>query len=119
MAVNRDGTTGWIGSSEPASYSVTLADGRALPDWLAPGGKGLYFGQRPANVERIELRVVATFADGTSMTRYITIDTVSGELEPLPDKHAVLDMPRMFSRQFAAAEPIQIDSRQLSALLAE
>ena len=100
-------------------YSAQLADGRPLPSWLGSGGKGLVMGERPADVDRIELRVKAVFSDGTEVTRFVTVDTNSGEIQPLLQKRSEIDRPALFSQQFAAnSDPQQPDTDLLAAALA-
>ena len=98
-------------------YSVLRADGRPIPDWMSSSGQGLFIGQHPVDVERIDLRIVATFADGSSITRYVSIDTTTGEIKPLKDRHANFDRPKTLSRQFASLEHEDFDHRALTAAL--
>jgi len=54
------------------------ADGRALPGWLNRAGPELLVGERPADSERVELRIIAVLSDGTTIERDVVIQTSSG-----------------------------------------
>ena len=84
-----------ISGRSVSEYRVMQADGRPLPDWLERVGTGLLMGKRPANSEVVQLRVIAILKDGTSETREVTIQTNSGELKQLADKHA--ERQKLFS----------------------
>ena len=84
-------------------YGVTQADGRPLPGWLREADKGQLMGLRPADAGRIELRIVAQFSDGSTMTRFVTIDTNSGEISPLRGRDLSQAAPRTFSEHFDGA----------------
>ncbi len=67
------------------SYSVTLADGSALPDWLTfdAATRSLSFAANaPSNsdVGLLDLRVTASEPDGTSSSTTVTLSLLDGEL---------------------------------------
>ncbi|MGQ0672289.1 MAG: Ig-like domain-containing protein, partial [Hyphomicrobium sp.] len=97
-------------------YRVLQADGRALPDWLDRAGPEVLIGERPADSERVELRVIAVLSDGTTIERQVVIQTNSGEIQPLnPGQRAEL-LP-MFTDQIEA-QSRQADLERLALALA-
>jgi Cadherin-like domain len=85
-------------------YRVMQADGRALPAWLDRAGPQLLIGERPADAEEIQLRVIAVLSDGTAIEHSIKIQTMSGEIQPLTSGKRA-DLAPMFSRQIQAELP--------------
>ena len=84
-----------------ADYRVLSADGGPVPGWLDRANAGLFIGERPANVDRVGLRVIVVYSDGTSETKVIIIETMSGEIKTLaPDQRTELRLP--FMEQLAA-----------------
>ena len=77
-------------------YRVMQADGRPLPNWLDRVGGDLIVGRHPPSVETINLRVTAILPDGRTMTRYVTIQTNTGEIQPMKDRRADA-APALFS----------------------
>ena len=69
-----------------SSYAVTLANGDPLPSWLRLDDKGgLITGEPPVGVQTIHLRVEVILNDGTSIIRYISVDTFTGEITAMRD----------------------------------
>jgi VCBS repeat-containing protein len=64
-----------------ADYRVTLADGRALPDWLRITQKGVLIGERPVSIDTVGLAILATTRDGQLIEEYVTIDLRTGEVK--------------------------------------
>ena len=92
-------------------YRFLRADGSALPDWLDRVGGTLLMGERPADAEQLQLRIEVVYADGTSESRTIMIETNSGEVQPFSGQQAGA-APKMFADQFnpttvAAEEGVQ------------
>ena len=82
-------TTPGAGAGSVVDYKVLSADGSPMPSWLDPVHKDLIIGRRPADVEELLLRVMVIYADGRSETRGIQIETVSGEIKPMPRESKV------------------------------
>ncbi|HRD78057.1 MAG TPA: Ig-like domain-containing protein, partial [Hyphomicrobiaceae bacterium] len=77
-------------------YRVMRADGGPMPGWLDRIGLDLLIGQRPADVDRIALRIIIIFGDGTTELKDVEIDTMSGEIKTLgPGKRADVRLPFM------------------------
>ena len=83
-------------SEAGVEYRVMQADGRPLPSWLDRVGGDLIVGKHPPSVETIELRVTAILPDGTTVTRHVTIQTSTGEIQPMKERRADA-APAMFS----------------------
>ena len=66
-------------------YSVEMANGQALPAWLDHAGSRVLMGERPVDVERLELHISATLSDGTIIDRDVVIQTSTGEIQPLAE----------------------------------
>ncbi len=84
-------------------YRITQANGQPLPGWFNKAGDSLYLGERPADVDTLQLRLIVFYEDGTSDSRAIEIHAQSGEMKPLPDNQAALT-PKTFDRQFNPTE---------------
>ncbi|MEQ1714252.1 MAG: hypothetical protein ABL908_23020, partial [Hyphomicrobium sp.] len=89
------------GQRQIVEYRVTQIDGRPVPGWLERVGGDLMLGERPADVETIELRVEGRFNDGTSVVQEVSIHAITGEIQPLRQSggHA----PALFRDQFRAS----------------
>ncbi len=83
LIVGTSNGTPFRAGTEINQLNVTLSDGRPLPAWLDRVGTGLLMGERPADADRIDLRISASMSDGSSITRHVTIDTNTGEIQPL------------------------------------
>jgi len=62
-------------------YSVTSADGRALPAWLGRPSFNRLEGLPPAGLSVLDLRVRALVSDGTVLRRDLRIDLATGAIE--------------------------------------
>ncbi|MCB1483645.1 MAG: cadherin-like domain-containing protein, partial [Hyphomicrobiaceae bacterium] len=109
----------WIRRQGEAQFTVQLADGRPVPEWLSVSSQALLIGQRPANIESIDLRIVASFPDGATIIRYVSINTDTGEIEQIENRRAGLERPVTLSQQFAALEPGELDFAILGDFLAD
>ncbi|GGG05039.1 hypothetical protein GCM10010924_37030 [Rhizobium wenxiniae] len=96
------------GEVENASFGVTLADGRPLPDWLKPTRQGLVIGRPPAGLEFIDLRLHGNSSDGT-ISDTIRIDLHTGAiLDHVSDRRTDLG-PGLFSDHLLAATDLYGD----------
>ena len=69
-----------------SSYAVTLANGDPLPSWLRLDDKGgLISGEPPVDIQNIHLRVEIILSDGTTIIRYVSVDTFTGEITAMHD----------------------------------
>jgi hypothetical protein len=82
-------------------YRVLQADGKPLPGWLSRADDGVLMGEHPANVEVLELKVIAIRGDGSTIVREVRIDTNTGEILPL-DRVQRSEAPLMFGDQLRA-----------------
>jgi hypothetical protein len=85
-----------------SDYRVTLADGRALPEWLRIAQKGVLIGERPPQIESIDLAIVATTRDGQLIEEFVTIDLHTGEVKHLDEPTAGRSTGSLFSEQIMA-----------------
>ncbi len=93
---------GRISGQAITEFRFVQANGKPLPSWLDEASDGFLIGERPVNVERIEIRVIAVLEDGTTIEKDVVIDTVAGDVKPLASSQRT-ELPAMFSKQFAAA----------------
>ncbi len=89
------------GQRQIVEYRVTQIDGRPVPGWLERVGGDLMLGERPADVETIELRVEGRFNDGTIVVQEVSIHAVTGEIQPLRQSGG--NAPALFRDQFRAS----------------
>ncbi|MFA5950564.1 MAG: hypothetical protein WC807_09810, partial [Hyphomicrobium sp.] len=82
-------------------YGVTLADGRAIPDWLQRNRKGVLSGIVPTGVSSVDLSVTVGYSDGTRDAFKIAVDPNTGEIKPLSEKRADIEIAPLFSAQLA------------------
>jgi hypothetical protein len=82
-------------------YRVLGSDGGPQPGWLDRVGTNFLIGQRPADVDRIGLRVIVVYVDGSSEVKDVQIETMSGEIKTFElGKRADVRLP--FMDQLAA-----------------
>ena len=104
-------------SKQVAEYRVMQADGKPLPSWLDRAGPDVLIGRRPADLDFVSLRVTVLFTDGTSESKEVRIETMSGEIKPLALLRSGEAAP-LFPAQFAAIEILSDDeTRQLAEAL--
>jgi hypothetical protein len=84
-------------------YRVQRADGRPLPNWLERIGPDVMMGARPADSERIDLKVTAILSDGTAIHQDVVIRTATGEIQPLGNPQLATALPG-FSDQLDRAQ---------------
>ncbi|NKB36753.1 MAG: DUF4347 domain-containing protein [Gammaproteobacteria bacterium] len=67
-----------------SSYTVTLANGDPLPSWLRLDDKGgLISGEPPVDIQDVQLKVEVQLSDGSSVVRYVSVDTFTGEISAM------------------------------------
>ncbi|MEM1040691.1 MAG: Ig-like domain-containing protein, partial [Pseudomonadota bacterium] len=66
-----------------SNYSVRMADGSEVPDWVRVVRDGFIVAERPANLLDLELTITAHMQDGSEISRSVRIDGPSGEIQPL------------------------------------
>lgn len=77
------GASDKLGLNDAVEWKVQRSDGRPIPDWLRFTGQNMLMGDRAANEEGIDLRLIAILPDGTTIAREVRIVTTTGELQPL------------------------------------
>ena len=65
------------------AYKVEMADGSAVPDWIRIVRDGFVVAERPANLWDLELRISAEMSDGSVVSRGVSIDGPTGEIQPI------------------------------------
>ncbi len=71
------------GAPTVVDFRVTMADGRALPHWLDRVGAQVLMGERPVDAEVLELHITANLSDGSTIERDVSIQAITGEIQPL------------------------------------
>ena len=94
-------------------FRFVQASGKPLPAWLDEASNGFLIGERPVNLESIEIRVIAVLEDGTTIEKDIIINTVTGDVKSLTNSQRTELIP-MFSKQFAAAP--KLNDREIEKL---
>ena len=92
------------GGKRVAEYRVLQANGAPIPGWLDRVGSDLLIGQRPADVDAISLKIIVIYADGSFETKTVRIETMSGEINPMPEQRRAEALP--FLQQFAARDQL-------------
>ena len=90
------------GDKRIIDYRVTRADGTALPAWLDRVGKDLLIGEHAPDEEVINLRVEAIYSDGSTAVEEVTIQTSTGEIQPLKNIQKDATPPALFKDQLKA-----------------
>ena len=98
LMINAQGIGHEAGKSV-VEFRFLQANGRPLPSWLNEASDGFLIGERPSDVERLELRVIAVLEDGTVIEKDVVIDTMAGEIKPLETGRRT-ELPPMFYDQF-------------------
>ncbi len=65
------------------SYKVLQSDGRPLPDWVSAADNGTLLVQAPIAGRTLDLRIVATLADGSTIERGILLHLPTGQVEEI------------------------------------
>lgn len=79
----RHETTISVGDQEVVRWNVEQVDGTPLPSWVRQVSPGLLLLETPANAGELKLRFTAYYADGETQTRYIGLQTLTGEMREL------------------------------------
>lgn len=83
-------------------FRFTTRSGDALPGWLDEASHGFVIGERPADVEVIELRIEALLEDGSVIEKDVRINTLTGDIQAIgPERRA--ELAPMFTRQLGAS----------------
>ncbi|MEW5963360.1 MAG: Ig-like domain-containing protein [Pseudomonadota bacterium] len=98
-------------------YRFTRLDGTQPPSWLDEIGQGVLVGQVPANVEALQLRVIAVMEDGSEQHIDVVIHTRTGEIQRIAGGKRA-ELPVMFSEQLPADRALSLDDIEaLGAML--
>ncbi|WP_283193222.1 Ig-like domain-containing protein [Rhizobium sp. AN80A] len=88
--------------TDKTSFSVTLSDGRALPDWMTVTRGGMIIGRPPVGAVSVDIRIWGTSRDGT-VSDTLRIDLQTGTvLDHVRDRRADLGPGALFSSQMLA-----------------
>ncbi len=80
-----------------ASFTVTLADGSPLPDWLRATRQGVVIGHPPAGLPLIDIRISGTSPQGDPVADDIRIDLMNGSIMNHESDREALLIPSLFS----------------------
>jgi hypothetical protein len=98
-------------------YRFSRLDGSPLPSWLEETSQGLLVGQVPANVEALQLRVIAVMDDGSEQHVDVVIQTRTGEIHRIAGSKRA-ELPALFSEQLRADRALSLDEIEaLGAML--
>ncbi len=90
------------------SYSVTLSNGQALPDWLKFNSETLKFAGTPSNdnVGTIEIKVIATDGSGESAFDIFTLQVINVNDAPIVQQK-INDQDIMINTDYSFEIPVQ------------
>ncbi len=94
-------------SSAIEDYRLTLADGRALPEWLTKGTNGLIFAELPADVGSVDIKLSIALENGQTMTGFFTIHARTGEITDISKDQAPEQFSSLFSEQLTDTMKVQ------------
>ncbi len=77
-------------------YSILLADGRPLPKWIDVAENGLLLVDPPVGIKEVDIKIYAQMSDGQAVTRAISLQLRSGEVQELQIESS---RPSMFEEQ--------------------
>jgi hypothetical protein len=84
-----------------------------LPPWLDRAAPDLLIGRSDVNVETLELRIEAVYADGATIVEEIAVDTTTGKISPLKVvRQGELAPAQLFKDQFNAKPMLSGDQVQ-------
>jgi hypothetical protein len=92
-------------------WKVQQANGYPLPTWLSFVGNKVLMGERAADAEVLNLRVIGILENGETVTHEVRIDPVSGEVQPLRIGRSGSIAPLPFWQQIQA-EPALTESQR-------
>ena len=75
-------------SSGVVAFSATYANGQPFPSWMSEVSDGEYMIDRSVDIEVVVLELVAHRDDGTTLTRVVEIDTLTGEIREHDPVHS-------------------------------
>ena len=79
------------------SITVLRADGRPLPTWIDVADNGLLLAQAPVGGGALDMRIHARLTDGTIITRAVTLQLATGEVQEFKLENG---RPKMLEEQF-------------------
>ena len=107
-------------SNAVADWTVELADGRPLPDWIKRDSARSLISEVPSGVELLNLKISATFFDGSTVERYIAINLRTGEIIPIKPPRDGRFAPPVFGDMFDRHAALRRrEQRWLGALISE
>jgi len=80
-----------------------------VPPWLGRAGPDLLIGERPADLETIELRIEGICSDGSRVVQDVHIDVTTGEIKPLKPLQHGEAAPLLFRDQLYADRELSPD----------
>ena len=94
--------TGIVGGVSDAAveWTLSMADGRPLPDWIRRDTGRTFIAEVPSHAQPLNLKIIATFPNGSSVERYVMIDLKTGEIRPLKPPRAGHPFPPLFQDMF-------------------
>lgn len=101
------------------SYAFTTVDGNPLPEWVDTSKHGLVFVHRPADVELLRMRIIATLDDGTIIEKLIEIQMINGEIALVEETAANLQVQPVMLAELASSELALLDHSKLFEALAD
>jgi len=102
-------STASLGGKSIVEYRVTRTDGSPVPPWLGRAGPDLLIGERPADLETIELRIEGICSDGSRVVQDVHIDVTTGEIKPLKPLQHGEAAPLLFRDQLYADRELSPD----------
>ncbi|MEO0496704.1 MAG: VCBS domain-containing protein, partial [Pseudomonadota bacterium] len=105
-------------SASVESYRAVQPDGRPLPDWIRMTPSGLMIVERPAALEVLEVKIVATLTNGETIERTVTIEVNTGEVAMQDSDEPASPASALFSDQLRGTDDGS-DQRDQNARLAE
>jgi VCBS repeat-containing protein len=104
-------TTGGVAERTVQEYRITEANGKPLPAWLDRAGPSLLVGQRPVELDHVDLRVTVVYTDGSFEEKAIRIETISGEIKPI-SLHRESSLPKPFAEQFVRTDTMTLEDAE-------
>jgi hypothetical protein len=98
-----------------ARYKVERADGKPLPDWIRIARDGFVIVERPVDITTLELKISAVLENGDHISRSVSIDAPTGEIQPL--KTADDGRKDFHSQIRESLDPNTLTERQLRDLM--
>ncbi|MEO1206585.1 MAG: hypothetical protein AAFV45_09650, partial [Pseudomonadota bacterium] len=89
------------GDRRVTGYSVVQADGSPLPEWVHQADEGLLLAEAPVSGGELSLKISASTSDGTTVTRSVTLQLATGEVQELAEKGA--NAAKTFQQQLQEA----------------